>query len=817
MFSRTVLQSSLAALLCLAVIAVAQPVAAQYDASPEELAREAARLATPKLDDAPNGLLKNPEGFVKVVEAPGVGEAEANAVVDLRKMPVSDIPVELLDHPRTHIQGELDHVGFSSSTTPPSENPEVRDPQSVLFEPETEGTRGTAGTSVTNWSARGYSGWIPPDTQLAVGPEYIVEAVNSGFMVYTKTGRETRAYTSFEGFVNLPSPWDGFCYDPRVVYDSYSDRFLMMIMGLDETYLTSYFWLMTSDDPNGSWNVHRFNASSGAAGSEQWLDYAAIGVDNWGVYVTGNYFEFGGGYQRTQLWSITPALMDGTSTRHYYWSDLEWPSGSNAKTVQPAMPQTTNSAGHTFYVNSWGGSGSELLLWTQSGKRWPESTDPDPANLATVVIPSKTYYSMYNNVDQPGSGWDIDGGDASVRNAYYTSGGVGITLALNWDGNRAYSEIYLAVLDIDGTMEYDVAIWNADLHMNYPALTMQPTAHTSADVGLTFSMTEPGSPTGFIGAAGFGWDPTTSTSTHFSWQQIGLGTYSRWDGDYVGDGRNRWGDYSGAAWDHTCSNAWFAAEYATASNNWDTQIFARTLGTYDPCEYYHITAPNGGESITAGSNYNITWDRMNIPAGDTVYLEYWNGSSWVSIDTVSTTASSYSWSVPNVNLGSARVQIRNTGTGANRSDTSDGTFTIVGLPDLVPSLLSPAASYDVGGTYSVYNSVRNNGVAAAGGFDVDLRLSTNTICSVADTFVGTRRISSLSAGAWNTVSTTINIPPGMTPGAYSLCQLIDTDYEVTEFVESNNSTYEPVTIIDASIFADGFEGGNTTAWDISLP
>ncbi len=803
--------------MCLVAIVAAQPVAAQGDMTPEELALEAARLATPQLDDAPNGLLKNPEGFVKVAEAPKVGVAEASAVVDLREIPVSDVPMELLDYPRTHLQGELDYVGFGSSTTPPSENPEVRDPQSVLFEPETEGTRGTAGSHVTNWSARGYSGWIPPDTQLAVGPEYIVEAVNSGFMVYTKTGRETRAYTSFEGFVNLPTGWDGFCYDPRVVFDSYSDRFLMMIMGRDDTNLTSYFWLMTSADPNGSWNVHRFNASAGAAGSEEWLDYAAIGVDFWGVYVTGNYFEFGGGYQRTQLWSITPALMNGTSTRHYYWAELNWPSGSNAKTVQPAIPQTTNAAGHTFYVNSWNGSGSELLLWTQSGKRWPESTDPDPASLSRVVIPSKTYYSMYNNVDQPGSSWDIDGGDASVRNAYYTSGGVGLTLALNWDGNRVYSEVYLAVLDIAGTMEYDVAVWNASYHMNYPALTMQPTTFTSADVGLTFSMTEPGDPAGFIGAVSYGWDPTTSTSTHFSWQQIGLGTYSRWDGDFVGDGRNRWGDYSGAAWDWTCDNAWFAAEYATDSNTWDTQIFARTLGTYDVCKYFHVTSPNGGQNFTAGSTQSVTWDRMNIPSGDTVSLSYWNGSAWNTISTVAYNATSYSWPVPNTPTTAARIRVSNASSGTTASDTSDGTFIITGLPDLVPSLLSPAASYDVGETYSVYNSVRNDGPVSAGGFDVELRLSTNTICSGADTYVGMRRVSSLSAGSLNTVSTTINIPPAMTPGSYNLCQLIDTGGEVTEFAEGNNSTYEPVTIIDTTIFADGFDSGNLTAWDSSVP
>lgn len=803
----------LLALMCLAVMATTLPVAAQEDMTPEEIALQAARLATPEMDDA----TVNMAAYIEVQEAPKIGEAEEGVVVDFREIPTSEIPVELFDRPQSHIQGELDYEDFGSSVDPPVERPEMETPESYLSDPAQDGPdapRGTPGSSVTSWSARGYSGWIPPDTQLAVGPEYIVEAVNSGFMVYTKTGRETRSYTNFESFVPLPSPWNGFCYDPRVVYDTYSDKFVMMIMGKDNTNLTSYFWLMASQttDPNGAWNVLRFNASAGATGSEEWLDYAAIGVDNWGVYVTGNYFLFDGGYQRTQLWSITPAVLNGTSTRHYYWSDLEWPSGSNARTVQPAIPQTTNSAGHTFYVNSWNGSGSELLLWTQSGKRWPESTDPDPASLARVVIPSKTYYSMYNNVDQPGSAWDIDGGDASVRNAYYTAGGVGLTLCLNWDGNRVYSETYLAVLDINGTMEYDRAIWNAGLHMNYPALTMQPTVASSADIGLTFSMTEPADPDGFIGVASFTYDPTGDAS-YFYWQKHGEGTYVRWDGD-PGTSRNRWGDYSGAAWDRTCNNSWFAAEYATDVNTWDTWIYARTLGTYDVCKYFHVTAPNGGESYTAGSTHTVTWDRMNIPSGDTVYIDYYNGSTWTAVATVAYNASSYSWSVPNTPTASARIRVRNTSAGTTAADMSDGTFTIVGLPDLEPSLLNPSSSYYAGASASVYNSVRNTGTVTAGGFDVDLRLSTNTTCSGGDTFIGTRRVSSLSGGGTlNTTSTSINIPAGMAPGPYYMCQLIDTGLEVAEFLENNNTAYVAVTILDPVIFEDGFESGNTSAWN----
>jgi hypothetical protein len=771
---------------------------------------------------------QDPGAFVKVAQAPTIGSLGDPFVVDLRTIEPSTLPEEILDYSWSHLQGQLDYDIFGSSTIPQVENPEQRTPETFLSDPirsqEPGAVTGTPGTSVTNWNARGFSGWIPPDTQMAVGPEYIVEAINSGFMVYTKTGTETRAYTSFEGFVPLPAPWDGFCYDPRVIYSPYTNNFLMMIMGKDNTNLKSYFWLMVSQtsNPNGGWWIWRLEASAGGAGVEEWLDYAAISVDSWGIYVTGNYFRFTGGYQRTQLWSIGPELMSGSGTTFYFWGDLEWPSGSNAFTVQPALPLSVNSSGNTFYVNSWSGSGSEMCLWTQTGKRYPSSTDPVTANLSRVVIPSKTYYSMGNNVDQPGSTWDIDGGNTSVRNAVYSQGKVWSTLALNWDGNRLYSEVYFAVFNVGaGTMDYDRAVWNSSYHMNYPALTVEPFV-AAADVGLTFSMTEPGNAAGFIGAASYGYDPTGDTSTHFSWQNIGDGPYSRWDGDFEGDGRNRWGDYSAASWDWTCNNAWFAAEYATASNTWGTQIFARTLGTYDPCQYFHVSSPNGGESYTAGSSQILTWERMNIPPGDEVHVWLYDVPDWYFLaGPLAASSSLYSWSVSNIATSSGRIFVGSQPSGGGAwevSDLTDGTFTITGLPDLMPSLLSPAPSYFNGDTYSVYNSVRNDGPVSAGGFDVELRLSTNTICTVGDAFVGTRRVTSLGPGSLNTVTTSMTIPVGFTPGAYYLCQLVDSGGEVAEFLEDNNTAYEPVTIVEnPTIFRDGFESGNVLEWSSWAP
>ena len=82
------------------------------------------------------------------------------------------------------------------------------------------------------------------------------------------------------------------------------------------------------------------------------------------------------------------------------------------------------------------------------------------------------------------------------------------------------------------------------------------------------------------------------------------------------------------------------------------------------------------------------------------------------------------------------------------------------------------------------------------------------------TLVGTRRVSSLGVGGLNTTYTSMTVPAGLAPGPYYLCQLIDPGAEVAEFVENNNTAYQAVSIVSSLIFADGFESGNTSAWNL---
>jgi hypothetical protein len=90
-----------------------------------------------------------------------------------------------------------------------------------------------------------------------------------------------------------------------------------------------------------------------------------------------------------------------------------------------------------------------------------------------------------------------------------------------------------------------------------------------------------------------------------------------------------------------------------------------------------VATPNGGETLTAGSFYEITWTGAgNI---DNVMIEYSmnNGDSWVIVTESTPNDGSYLWTVPYTNSGSCLVRISG-GVGDNSAvDTSDAVFSII--------------------------------------------------------------------------------------------------------------------------------------------
>jgi subtilisin family serine protease len=127
-----------------------------------------------------------------------------------------------------------------------------------------------------------------------------------------------------------------------------------------------------------------------------------------------------------------------------------------------------------------------------------------------------------------------------------------------------------------------------------------------------------------------------------------------------------------------------------------------------------ITAPNGGENLTAGTAVNITWSSTGSIT--TVDLDYSTngGSSWTSIVTGTANDGTHSWTVPSTATTQGRVRVSS----GSVTDMSNANFTIT-----VPSGSYATLPYSTGFESGVFDSYWQTAVTANGRVRL---LTTNT-------------------------------------------------------------------------------------------
>jgi hypothetical protein len=127
---------------------------------------------------------------------------------------------------------------------------------------------------------------------------------------------------------------------------------------------------------------------------------------------------------------------------------------------------------------------------------------------------------------------------------------------------------------------------------------------------------------------------------------------------------------------------------AANSSTSDTSDAVFTI--YEPgTETITVTAPNGGESITGGTTYTITWTYTGSIASVVLSYSTDNGATWTTIGSGPVlNTGSYSWVTPNVSSAQCLVRVRNA---ANSLvfDQSNSVFSIGSFGGETVAVLSP--------------------------------------------------------------------------------------------------------------------------------
>lgn len=653
---------------------------------------------------------------------------------------------------------------------------------------------------------------IPPDTALAVSHRHALEAVNRGFAVYSKLGNEIRGYTLLDTFFAdvIPAGFGGTLFDPRVVWSEEHERFVLFALGKDEEEMDSYGFLAVSatDDPLGDWYLHRIGLA--IADLDTWWDYASLGVDENGIVLTGNLFFWEGGFEHAIVLSILPSAFDGDPLEVQRWRDLQWPDGQGtAFGLQVAHPHSVNSNDETFLVNNFHRGGDDVVLWTIGGDR----TSTTGQTLTGTSIATATYSPIDEQVRQPDTPLRIHGGDARLLGAVYSNRRIYTTATTDPLGLGEESGIFLLHLhtDLESNL-WDAVRWSPDVYYFFPAITVFEDSTTGPGIVFaSYTSVVNGNPRYASARTWVFTDWGSSTGTVSTVTGDGQDTYY-----VIGNGtRNRWGDYSAATWDFDCGMAWGAAEYAGARDFWATRITALEIEDPPTCRLLDLTSH---EDVVhgAGDATTITWDAFRLVPGEPISLS-WSvegGFPQPIVSGLPWSATSYSWSLPNVDSEDVVVTVR-------QSDglfetfaiaSSDVPFTIEGLPNLAfRSTQSPPIG-EAGGQIEVTYSVENDGsVALPSSTTLEIRLSTNDFCSTSDQLLATRTVAAIGPGHQAAALVTLGLPD--VTGPRYLCFMADRPDDVDEYDEGDNVVAVPITLEDGILFLDDFESGDTTAWE----
>jgi hypothetical protein len=441
-----------------------------------------------------------------------------------------------------------------------------------------------AALSLGQWEGLGvgYPGFtitaVPPDPNLAVGPNHIVQWVNNAVVVFDKHGAQVQAPvddSTFWGAASTCNQLGGFT-DPVVQYDRAADRWIVaevalpLFPGLLGQYAQCFAVSKTSDptfvsDANGN-NTSYYIWTYGFGANVN--DYDKIAVWSDGYYVTWNIFQNGANFIGPEAcaWSRTDMLA-GVSAPRFVCFQL---SSAYASLLPSDLdgPAPPPAGSPNFFMAIDPGSGA-LQLWkfhadfvTKSN-----STFTGPTSIPGVAAFTAPCPATQDCIPQPATTQLLDAiGDRLLHRLAYHNFGDHESIVAN--------HTVLTAGGNTGVRWYEVRNPNAT-----PTIYQQRTFAPDSDNRWMASIAM--DKTGNIGVGYSVSSAVTFPSVRYTGWEVGnpLGILQAETPLATGfgsqTGYNRWGDYSAMRIDPSddCT-FWYTQEYqaTTQSAGWNTRV-----------------------------------------------------------------------------------------------------------------------------------------------------------------------------------------------------------------------------------------------------
>jgi hypothetical protein len=416
----------------------------------------------------------------------------------------------------------------------------------------------------------GGSLWIPPDPIGAAGPFHVVNIGNTMIQWFTKGGFQQNLQTLRSFFAPLGPPLGTQTYDPKVIYDQYSERFVVITLEMTDPPEDSYILVAVSktSDPNMGWWYLSIHSKLNIGGLDSWADYPGLAVGPNAVYVTSNMYSFsstGYAYGGSRLWIIhkNPFYTGGVPV----WTIHDpYAAAGSPTTTQPSHMFGGVPAGMGTFLCSYSGLTDGVDEYVQV----VQVLNP----LGAVTFSQQ--YIDFGDIEGPafpalpdapqlGSSTAVEVNDRRALNAVWRNNELWVSTTIlpnaGPDANETTAHWFKlnatgagAISPLDQGDVGANGVLGAGTYTFFPSVMVDKCGNMGIGFAASNSQIYPGAYyTGRLAS-----DPAGTvqpTGTLAAGQDYYVRTY--------GSGRNRWGDYSGISLDPADDvTFWVFNEYA---------------------------------------------------------------------------------------------------------------------------------------------------------------------------------------------------------------------------------------------------------------
>ncbi len=399
-----------------------------------------------------------------------------------------------------------------------------------------------------------------PDSNIAVGANRIMVAVNHTIAIYTKNG-QLRFQTATEAwFSGVPELGNARLIDPRLLYDTYNNEHHFIFTCMLRQRYRSYILMSVSktSDPEGEWSFFALDMRlTGTKNIDLYCDFPRLGADSTSIYLAAGMWTYSLNfrYEKIRILKKSEVYSFGSISWHDFWN-MKDATGETAIHIEPA--QTYGKSNIEYLISTRNDAGNTITLWTIT------NADSDPRLRKTGVRVDPYIAATFATQKNSNIGLVAATEGTGVLKVVSRNGFLYASHAITQDwGSGPVSAIRFYQVDTKGKLIQQVTYGSDGIEYYMPTLAV----NNSGDVVLAFNRSSRSQYAGLYFAGRKASDVRNRFSKS-SVLQAGLGPYNV---NFAGSNIGKWGDYQGIALapDNTF---WIFGQYAINSSCWGTQI-----------------------------------------------------------------------------------------------------------------------------------------------------------------------------------------------------------------------------------------------------